>query len=81
MSYFIDNFYVYLILLAKGLFTVRIYGILLNKKLFILMCNIKLMFLSICLLFLLIYTNFLYFNSQIYTLIVCLFEGIAVLNP
>lgn len=73
MSYFhiIDNVSFHLIPLAIGLFTIGIFGIVLNNKnLLILMLNIELMFLGICLLFLLISTNPLYFNAQIYTLVI-----------
>ena len=73
MTYFhmIDNSGFMFIPLALGLFTIGILGIVLNNKnLLILMLNIELMFLGICLLFLLLSTNPLYFNAQIYTLIV-----------
>ena len=68
---FIDNYILFLFPLALGLFTIGIFGIILNNKnLLILMLNIELMFLGICLLFLFISTNEIYINAQIYTLIV-----------
>lgn len=73
MNYFnnIDTFLLYLTPLSLGLFTIGIFGIILNNKnLLILMLNIELMFLGICLLFLLVSTQDGYFNAQIYTLIV-----------
>ena len=73
MTYFnfFDNSALQLIPLAFGLFIIGIFGIILNNKnLLILMLNIELMFLGICFLFLLISTNPLYFNAQIYTLII-----------
>jgi NADH-quinone oxidoreductase subunit K len=73
MTYFTitETFPLYLIPLSLGLFTIGIFGIILNNKnLLILMLNIELMFLGICLLFLLLSTNDAYFNAQIYTLII-----------
>ena len=68
---FIDTYILFLFPLALGLFTIGICGIILNNKnLLILMLNIELMFLGICLLFLFISTNDMYFNAQIYTLII-----------
>ena len=68
---FIDSYILLLFPLALGLFTIGIFGIILNNKnLLILMLNIELMFLGICLLFLFISTNEIYINAQIYTLIV-----------
>jgi NADH-quinone oxidoreductase subunit K len=68
---FIDSYLLFLFPLTLGLFTIGIFGIILNNKnLLILMLNIELMFLGICLLFLFISTNEIYVNAQIYTLIV-----------
>lgn len=68
---FLNLYFLFLFPLALGLFAIGIYGIILNNKnLLILMLNIELMFLGLCLLFLFISTNELYFNAQIYTLII-----------
>jgi NADH-quinone oxidoreductase subunit K len=68
---FIDTYILCLFPIALGLFTIGIFGIILNNKnLLVLMLNIELMFLGICLLFLFISTNEMYFNAQIYTLII-----------